>query len=129
MKILLVDDEDSFRESLKKQLAIRGYDVTAVSTGEQALESLERQAVDVVLLDMRMPGMDGVMTLGAIKRQSPTTEVIIVTGHATVKTAMDVMEKGAFDYITKPMRLEELIYKIQDAVRKKELKEQGNNGR
>jgi DNA-binding NtrC family response regulator len=128
LTILLVDDEEPFRESLKKQLAIRGYAVEAVSCGEDALEALAVRETDVVLLDMRMPGMDGVLTLRSIKERFPLTEVIVVTGHATLRTAMDVMDKGAFDYITKPMHLEDLIYKIEDAARKRELTKQGNNG-
>ena len=123
MKILLVDDEDQFRESVTKQLAVRNYTVSEVSSGEDAIEFIHGNNIDVVILDMRMPGISGAATLKEIKKLSPLTEVIMLTGHATVNTAMESIKTGAFDYIPKPVKLDELINKIEDAYRKKELKE------
>ena len=123
MKILLVDDEDQFRESVTKQLTIRNYTVYEVSSGEDAIELIHKQDIDVVILDMRMTGISGAETLKEIKKVSPLTEVIMLTGHATVNTAMETIKMGAFDYIPKPVKLDELINKMEDAYRKKELEE------
>jgi DNA-binding NtrC family response regulator len=123
MKILLVDDEDQFRESVTKQLTVRNYTVSEVSSGEDAIEFIHQNNIDIVILDMRMPGISGAATLKKIKELSPLTEVIMLTGHATVNTAMETIKMGAFDYIPKPVKLNELINKIEDAYRKKELQE------
>ena len=123
MKILLVDDEDQFRESVTKQLTVRNYTVSEVSSGEDAIEFIHQNNIDVVILDMRMPGISGAETLKKIKKLSPLTEVIMLTGHATVNTAMETIKMGAFDYIPKPVKLDELINKMEDAYRKKELEE------
>jgi DNA-binding NtrC family response regulator len=85
---------------------------------------LKSYLADVVLLDVRMPGMDGIATLSAIRKQNPQVEVIIYTGYADTKTAISVMELGAFDYLVKPVPIKELIYRLQDAYKKKSLKEQ-----
>ncbi|MCK5312292.1 MAG: response regulator [Desulfobacteraceae bacterium] len=127
MKILLVDDEDQFRESVAKQLAVRNHTVSEVSSGEDAIEFINQNNIDVVILDMRMPGISGAATLKEIKKLSPLTEVIMLTGHATVNTAMETIKMGAFDYIPKPVKLNELINKMEDAYRKKELKEKRTN--
>ncbi|MCK5097790.1 MAG: response regulator, partial [Desulfobacteraceae bacterium] len=111
MKILLVDDEDQFRESVTKQLTIRNYTVYAVSSGEDAIELIHKSDIDIVILDMRMPGISGAATLKEIKRLSPLTEVIMLTGHARVNTAMESIKMGSFDYIPKPVKLDELINK------------------
>lgn len=129
MKILLVDDEDQFRESVMKQLINRNYTVHDVSSGEDAIASIQKQTVDIVILDMRMPGISGAATLKEIKKISPLTEIIMLTGHATVNTAMESIKMGAFDYIPKPVKLDELINKIEDAYKKKELKEKKLNNK
>jgi len=123
MKILLVDDEDQFREAVMRQLNTRGYTVYDAATGEDALKMIPGQDIDVTVLDMRMPGMGGAMTLKEIKKISPLTEVIMLTGHATVNTAMETINMGAFDYITKPVKLDELINKMEDAYKQKRLKQ------
>ena len=123
MKILLVDDEDQFRESVTKQLIVRNYTVSGVPSGEDAIEFIHQNNIDVVILDMRMPGISGATTLKKIKELSPLTEVIMLTGHATVNTAMETIKMGAFDYIPKPVKLDELINKIEDAYRQKRLQE------
>jgi len=127
MKILLVDDEDQFRESVAKLLAVRNYTVSEVSSGEDAIEFIHGNKIDIVILDMRMPGISGATTLKEIKKLSPLTEVIMLTGHATVNTAMETIKMGAFDYIPKPVKLDELINKMEDAYKKKELKEKKLN--
>jgi len=121
--VLLVDDETEFLETLMKRMRKRNVKVSAAGTGEQALEHLEREPVDVVVLDVKMPGMDGIEALRQIKKRHPLVEVIMLTGHASVEVAIQGMEIGAFDYLMKPMDIDELLYKLQDAHEKKVLHE------
>lgn len=123
MKMLLVDDESDFRNTLLKRMQRRNVDVCGVDSGEAALDWLTREAVDVVILDVRMPGMDGIDTLRAIKKHHPLTEVIMLTGHASMEVAIQGMELGAFDYLMKPMDMDELLYKAEDAFKKKTIHE------
>lgn len=123
IRVLLVDDEAEFLETLVKRLKKRRVDVQGVRSGEEALEFIRTQPVDVVVLDVKMPGMDGIQTLKAIKSMNPLVEVIMLTGHASVEVAIQGMELGAFDYLMKPMDIDELLYKVQDAYKKKALQE------
>lgn len=123
-KVLLVDDEIDFLEALIKRMKKRGVDITGVSSGEEALNFLDTNQVDVVVLDVKMPGMDGIETLREIKRRHPLVEVIMLTGHANLEVAIEGMELGAFDYLMKPMDIDELLYKVEDAYKKKSLHEQ-----
>jgi len=123
IKLLVVDDELDFLETLMKRLRKRGVHVQGVKSGEEALECLGREPIDVVILDVKMPGMNGLETLKAIKAKHPLVEVIMLTGHANVETAVTGMELGAFDYLMKPMDIDELLYKVQDAYQKKMLHE------
>ena len=120
-KILLVDDEVDFLETLVQRLKKRNVNVTGVQSGEEALRSLDHQPVDVVVLDVKMPGMEGIQVLKEIKKREPRTEVIMLTGHANVEAAFQGMELGAFDYLIKPVNIEELLKKIQDACEKRRL--------
>jgi len=120
IRVLLVDDEESFRTTLGKRLSKRGMTIEQAGTGEEALEKLAGFEADVILLDVRMPGMDGLTALHRIKCDWPLAEVIMLTGHASMEIAIRGMELGAFDYMMKPAELEELLYKIEDAsIRKK----------
>ena len=123
MKLLLVDDESDFRNTLFKRLQRRDVDVHGVVSGETALAWLATEDADVVILDVRMPGMDGIETLRRIKSRHPLVEVIMLTGHASMEAAIQGMEIGAFDYLMKPMDMDELLYKTQDAFKKKRLQE------
>ena len=123
LKVLLVDDEIEFVETLLKRLKKRGLDVTTAGNGEEALSRLELNPADVVVLDVKMPGMDGIDVLREIKSRCPLVEVIMLTGHANVEVAIQGMELGAFDYLMKPMDIDELLYKIQDAHQKKSIQE------
>ncbi|MDD5643495.1 MAG: response regulator [Syntrophales bacterium] len=118
-KILLVDDEERFRTNLKKMLAAQGFEVAAVESGEKALEELARQLYDVILLDMRMPGLSGLETLAALKRDHPEAEVIMLTGHASVDTAKEIIRLGGSEYLLKPCPLEEVMAKIETAFERK----------
>ncbi|HAA04472.1 MAG TPA: two-component system response regulator [Syntrophobacteraceae bacterium] len=122
--VLLVDDELEFLETLVKRLRKRKLNTTGVGSGEEALEVLRAEPVDVVVLDVKMPGMDGIETLREIKKLSPLVEVIMLTGHANMEVAITGMELGAFDYLMKPMDIDELLYKLQDAYKRKLLQEQ-----
>ena len=124
IKVLLVDDERDFLSTMGKRLGKRGVMPFKAETGEGALEFLKTNAVDVVVLDVKMPGMDGIETLREIKRMDPLVEVIMLTGHASVEAAIQGMEIGAFDYLMKPTEIDELCYKLEDAYRKKNLQEE-----
>ena len=121
--VLFVDDEVDFLETLMKRMRKRLVNVSGVKSGQEALEFLDRNKVDVVVLDVRMPGMDGIETLRAIKQRHPLVEVIMLTGHASLEVAKEGMELGAFDYLMKPVNIDELLYKLQDADQKKSIQE------
>ena len=121
--VLLVDDEEDLLRTIIKRLSKRGIRAQGASRGEQALAMLAEEARDVVVLDVKMPGMDGIEVLKRIKAQWPTTEVIMLTGHASIDAAMEGMGCGAFDYLMKPADLEDLLYKLKDAYRIKSLNE------
>ena len=116
--ILLVDDEVPFVETMTKRLSKSGINIVTAFSGQEALGHLAAgKDVDVVILDVKMPGMDGLETLTEIKRQHPDMDVIILTGHSTMDTAIKGMRLGAFDYLTKPCELEALIEVIEDAMK------------
>lgn len=118
-RVLVVDDEDDFRETLVNRLEKRNLSVTGAESGEKAMEILDEKLFDVVILDVKMPGMDGIETLREMKRQRPLMEVIMLTGHATVESGVEGMKLGAFDYILKPVKLDELMEKMTIAYEKK----------
>ncbi|MDI6790671.1 MAG: response regulator [Thermodesulfobacteriota bacterium] len=114
-KILLVDDEEKMIKYLSRHLIKKGFDVSTACSGIAALEKVREQDFAVVLLDVLMPGMDGIETLREIKKIKPLTEVIMVTGHASVEVGIEGMKLGAFDYVIKPFDLTELVTKIHKA--------------
>jgi DNA-binding NtrC family response regulator len=118
-KILLVDDEERFRSNLKKMLTAEGFEVSEANSGQKALEELALHAYDVILLDMRMPDMDGLTTLAAIKERHPDPEVIILTGQASVDAAAEIIRLGAAEFLLKPCPLEEVVAKIETAYDRK----------
>ncbi len=122
--MMLVDDEERFLETTRKLLVRKGYEVFTATNGSKALEKLGEENVHVVFLDVKMPGMDGVATLKAIKNRYPLVEVIMLTGHATVESAVDGLKSGATDYLMKPADIDELINKAEEAfVRRQVLEE------
>ncbi len=123
-RVLVVDDEEVVRASCKKILAPEGYEVHEAESPEKAIEKIQAQDYDVVVTDLKMPQMDGVQLLRYIKEQSPTTEVLIVTGYATVASAVEAMKYGAYDYIEKPFRVEELRGLVQRAVERRRLRQE-----
>ena len=115
IKMMLVDDEERFLETTKKLLDRKGFEVVTATSGMEALEKLNSRHIHVVILDVKMPGMDGVETLKEIKKFFPLVEVIMLTGHATVESAVVGLKSGAFDYLMKPCDIDELIAKTQEA--------------
>ncbi|MDY6854482.1 MAG: response regulator [Thermodesulfobacteriota bacterium] len=123
--VLIVDDEEDFLETITNRLKKRDVDAVGTRSGEEALEVLKGKPFDVVVLDIKMPGgMDGIEVLKEIKKFYPLTEVILLTGHASVETSIEGMKLGAFDYLMKPIKLEELLKKIAQAIEKKDAQEQ-----
>jgi two-component system, OmpR family, response regulator len=123
-RVLLVDDEEEFVDTLVRRLRKRKLDVQAITSGRKAVQFLTDNEVEVVVLDVKMPDMDGITTLREIKKIRPDVEVIMLTGHASMEVAMEGMESGAFDYLMKPIEIDELLYKLQDAFRKKWCREE-----
>jgi DNA-binding NtrC family response regulator len=119
INILLVDDEKDFVEMLSMRLEDAGDKVTPAYDGNMCLEKLKATPIDVVILDIKMPGMDGIQTLRAIKSRYPLVEVILLTGHGTTETAIEGMKLGAFDYLLKPADFEELKSILDRAKRRK----------
>jgi DNA-binding NtrC family response regulator len=123
-RVLLVDDEKDFLDVLIRRLSKRDLKVDGVSSGEDALQYLQGRPIDVAVLDVKMPGMDGLTLLREIKKLNPLIEVIMLTGHASLEVALEGMRSGAFDYLMKPAEINELLYKIQDAHRAKTIQEE-----
>ena len=118
-RILIVDDEEDFVQALSERLKIRDYDVTTALSGDDAIEKVKHYNFDVVILDVLMPGVDGIEVLREMKRIKPLTEVIMITGQPTVETAIEGMKLGANDYLMKPCDTEDLVLKINRAYEKK----------
>jgi DNA-binding NtrC family response regulator len=124
-RVLVVDDETDFLETVVNRLQKRKIDATGVPTGEAALEMIKEKLFDVVLLDVKMPGgMDGIEGLREIKKMRPLTEVILLTGHASVETSIEGLKLGAFDYLIKPVKFDELLEKLAAAFEKRNTQEQ-----
>ena len=119
INILVVDDEEDFVEMFSMRLEEVGEIVKGVNSGQECLNVLEGADVDVVILDIKMPGMDGIETLREIKRRHPITEVILLTGHGTTDTAVEGMKLGAFDYLNKPADFKDLMQKLEGARKRK----------
>lgn len=118
--ILLVDDEERFLQTTGKLLERLGYEAQTATSGQAAIDRLERETIHVVILDVKMPGMDGIETLKEIKKRHPLVEVIMLTGHATVSSAVEGMKSGAIDYLMKPSDPEILIEKALAAYEKRQ---------
>jgi DNA-binding NtrC family response regulator len=118
MTILLVDDEERLLETTKKLFEKMNIRVFTAQSGKQALGTVEKNGVDVVFLDVKMPGFDGMKTLREIKRISPLAEVIILTGHATMEDAVEGLKLGAMDFLIKPLSMKELLEKAEEAFEK-----------
>ena len=118
-KILLVDDEKDFLEVMSERIEARGMDVTTADSAEKALKNVESGGFDAIILDLKMPGMDGLQTLKAIKQKNPDLQVILLTGHATVEKGIEAMKLGAMDFLEKPADLDKLTEIIKKAQARK----------
>jgi DNA-binding NtrC family response regulator len=118
--VLLTDDEVPFVTTMNKRLNKRGLHIVPAYSGREALDTLEKdRSIEVVILDVKMPGMDGIETLKEIKQRYPLVEVVMLTAHATVETGIQGMKLGAFDYLMKPCDMDLLVSKVREAVARK----------
>lgn len=115
IKLLICDDEIQFLDSIAKRLEIRGFDVTKASSGDQAVEAARQGKFDLALLDLKMPGMSGLEVLEILKDEHKFLEVIILTGHGSIDSAVESTKQGAFSYLSKPYELEKLLEVLKDA--------------
>jgi DNA-binding NtrC family response regulator len=119
INLLIVDDEERFLESITKSLELRDFDVIAVNRGDKAIEAAKLHPIDVALVDLKMPGMSGEETLRQLKEDNQWLEVVILTGHGAIESAVDCTKLGAFSYLQKPCDLSELIEALQAAYKQK----------
>ena len=126
MKVFLIDDDSAFRGVLGNELRRLGYETCAAGSGEEAVRQIAAADPDVVLLDLRLPGMNGIDTLKAIHDKCPAAEVIMLTGHGSIDTAIDSIRVGAFDYVVKPCPLDELQIRIQRALERRALRQRAS---
>ncbi len=115
IRVLIVDDEEDFVETIVKRLKDRGLDAVGAGGGAEALEWCESREFDVIILDVKMPRMDGIATLKELKKKCPLTEVIMLTGHGSVDSGVKGLQLGAYNYIMKPAPLDELLKQISQA--------------
>jgi len=120
-RVLLVDDEEEFTSTLSERLEARGFKVSTANSGEAALELVKQKKFDAIILDLAMPGLDGIDTLKALKKQNPKLQIILLTGQATVQKGVEAMKHGAVDLMEKPADMKELLAKIEEASSKKAL--------
>lgn len=119
IRLLIVDDEVRFLKTLKERLELRGFDVTAVTSGERAIETAREAPFDVALLDLKMPGMNGDEVLKVLKAEHPLIEVVILTGHGSVESAVDCTRAGSHSYLQKPCETQQLMEVLKDAYHKR----------
>lgn len=119
INLLIVDDEVSFLDSIRKSLEARDFNVIAVDRGEKAIEAAKKNPIDVALVDLKMPGINGEETLKALKAEHSWMEVVILTGHGTIDSAVECTRSGAFSYLQKPCDLNELLEALKEAFKKK----------
>lgn len=119
IRVLIADDEVEYAESLARALRRRGMAVSVVHDGAEVLEALRRDEFDVIVMDVRMPGMDGLVALAEVRRADPYTAVILLSGHADLQSATDAIRRGATDFLFKPCTVENLISAIEDAAERK----------
>lgn len=118
-KVLLVDDEEEFCDLLSERLGNRGMKVDTVNSGEDAVSKVDNESFDAIIVDLSMPGIDGLETLRRIKEKRPDLEIIMLTGHATVQNSIEAMKLGAEDLLEKPVDLKALMEKIKEAKHKR----------
>ena len=123
-KILVVDDEEAIRKSLRMVLEYEGYDCVEARTGPEGIEALRRETPDAVLLDIKMPGMDGLEALQAARAKDPHTPILMISGHGDIPTAVEAIHKGAYDFLEKPLESERVLTALRNAIERKGLREE-----
>jgi two-component system, OmpR family, response regulator len=126
-RVLIVDDEEDFVDTIVRRLKAKGLDAAGVTRGKQALELLDETDFDVCILDVKMPGMDGIETLKEMKKKSPLMEVIMLTGHGSVESGIQGLQLGAFNYVMKPVPFPDLLQQIVQAYERKVIEEDRSN--
>lgn len=121
--LLLVDDEQEVTEILSKRLARRGYSCRCAGNGKEAVSSMEQEPSPIVVMDVKMPVMDGLEALSVMLSRWPSTQIILLSGHADMQIAVQAMEEGAFGYLMKPVDFEDLLFKIEDAETQRRLEQ------
>ncbi|MCK5696268.1 MAG: response regulator [Desulfobacula sp.] len=119
INLLIVDDEEQFLASISKSLKLRDFNVIAVNRGEKAIEAAKKKSIDIALVDLKMPGMSGEETLKLLKQEHKWMEVVILTGHGAIDSAVECTKSGAYSYLQKPCELNSLLSALQDAYKKK----------
>ncbi|SDU15747.1 response regulator [Desulfobacula phenolica] len=119
INLLIVDDEDQFLESIKKSLELRDFNVITANRGEKAVEVAKNNTIDIALVDLKMPGISGEETLKLLKQEHKWMEVVILTGHGAIDSAVECTKSGAYSYLQKPCELDQLLETLQDAYKKK----------
>lgn len=119
INLLIVDDEELFLEALKKRLEVRDFNVITVNRGDKALEAAREYAIDVAIVDLRMPGMSGEETLEALKAEHKWMEVVILTGHGSTESAVECTKRGAYYYLQKPCELDHLLEVLKEAYKER----------
>jgi len=115
INLLIVDDEEQFLNSIKKSLEVREFNVTTVNRGEKAIKAARENPIDIALVDLKMPGIDGEETLKELKKEHKWMEIVILTGHGSVDSAVECTKSGAYKYLQKPCKLDELLETLKDA--------------
>ncbi len=119
INLLIVDDEQLFLDSMRKRLQVRGFNVVTADRGEKAIEIARQEPIDIALVDLKMPGIDGEETLESLKQEHEWMEVVILTGHGSVDSAVELTKKGAYQYLQKPCELERLLEVLAEAYKKR----------
>ncbi len=123
-KVLIVDDEEDFVDTMIRRLKAKGFDARGVNRGKEALELLDENDFDVCVLDVKMPGMDGIETLREMKKKKPLMEVIMLTGHGSVESGVQGLQLGAYNYVMKPVPFADLLQQINQAYERKMIEEE-----
>src|SRR5712675_131575 len=126
-RILIIDDESAIRDSLKMTLEYEGYEVIGAATGQEGIALVERETPDLVLLDVKMPGMDGLEVLDRLRALNDALPVVVVSGHGTISTAVEATKKGAFDFIEKPFASERVLVSLRNALDQRQLRDENRS--
>src|SRR5881396_1951500 len=126
-RILVIDDEAAIRDSLRMTLEYEGYEFVGAATGQEGLALVERESPDLVLLDVKMPGMDGLEVLDRLRLLNEALPVVVISGHGTISTAVEATKKGAFDFIEKPFASERVLVSLRNAVDQRRLRDENRS--